>query len=76
MDNGIARGGVAVTKHDTNENKFDALYIGVTGDVAVVTKERSASVIFKAHPVGYMPVSVVKVLSTGTTATDIVGLLV
>lgn len=70
-----AQGAFAVTPHDTNSNAAQALYVGVTGDVAVVTKGRGTSVVFKAVPVGILPVQVTKVLSTGTTATDIVGLV-
>lgn len=57
-----------------------ALYIGVTGDVVVVTVGdqtnggQGTAVTFKVHPVGYMPVQVRRVLSTGTTATNIVAL--
>lgn len=70
-----ARGAVAVTPSDaTTLAGVRALYIGVTGDVAVVTPGRTTSVVFKAAPVGILPVQVTKVLATGTTATDIVGL--
>lgn len=57
-----------------------ALYIGVTGDVTVVTAGDNGNalagtaVLFKAHPVGYMPVQVRRVMATGTAATNIVGL--
>ena len=50
-----------------------ALYIGVTGDV-VVKNEAGTSVTFTAVPVGILPVSTDQVLSTGTTATNIVAL--
>jgi hypothetical protein len=69
-----AVGAYAITPHDTNTQNARALYIGVTGDVAVETRGRSTSVVFKAVPVGVLPVQVVKVLSTGTTATNILGL--
>lgn len=64
----------AVTPVDGSDNIASALYIGVTGDVAVIPQGQTGSVIFKAHPVGYMPVRVTRVLSTGTTATNILGL--
>lgn len=70
-----AFGAFAITPHDTNTQNARALYIGVSGDVAVVTRGRTTSVVFKAAPVGVLPVQVTKVLSTGTTATDIVGLV-
>jgi hypothetical protein len=69
-----AYGAFAITKSDATVIQARALYIGVTGDVAVVTEGRDASVVFKAVPVGILPVQVTKVLSTGTTATDILGL--
>ena len=69
-----AFGAFAVTPHDTNPNVARALYIGTTGDVAVVTRGRTTSVVFQNVPVGILPVQVTKVLSTGTTATDILGL--
>lgn len=69
-----AFGAYAVTPHDTNANAARALYIGVSGDVAVVTRGRTTSVVFKSVPVGILPVQVSKVLATGTTATDILGL--
>lgn len=75
MDQPIYRGAFAITAHDTNANVATALYIGVTGDVAVVTDDRDTSVVFKAVPVGILPVQVIKVLSTGTTATNILGLI-
>lgn len=64
---------VAVTPHDTNSNVFEALYVGVTGDVAV-TMRAGGDVTFKAVPVGILRVAVEVVKSTGTTATDILGL--
>lgn len=69
----LATDAEAVTPHDTNPNVFNALYVGTTGDVAVVTKE-GTTVTFQNVPVGILPVAVTKVLSTGTTASDIVGL--
>lgn len=75
MSGDVAGGAYAVTPSDSATLAgVKALYIGVTGDVAVVTRERSTAVTFKAHPVGYMPVEVLKVLATGTTATDILAL--
>lgn len=54
-----------------------ALYIGGAGDVVVVpinATDDSQVVTFKAHPIGYMPVQVRRVMATGTTATNIVSL--
>lgn len=69
-----ARGAFAITTSDSADNTADALYIGVTGDVAVVTRSRGTSVVFKAVPVGVLRINVLKVLATGTTATNILGL--
>jgi hypothetical protein len=57
-----------------------ALYIGATGDVAVVAAgDNSAAgagtpVTFKAVPVGWFPVQVRRVMATNTSASQIVGL--
>lgn len=66
----------AVTKHDTNDLTYAsrALYIGVTGDVVVNMAGTGSAITFKAVPVGVLPIRVTRVLSTGTTATDIVSL--
>ncbi len=74
-----ARGCVAVSPSDSADLAVPAkaLYIGVAGDVAVLplnATDTSQAVTFTAHPVGYMPVQVRRVLSTGTTATNIVAL--
>lgn len=67
--------GVAVTKSDaTLLPATRGLYIGVTGDVAVVFADGGSAVTLKAAPVGVLPVQVVQVMSTNTTATDIVAL--
>lgn len=50
-----------------------ALYIGVTGDVNIITPN-ATTVLFKAVPVGILPVRAATVMSTSTTATNIVAL--
>ncbi len=70
-----ALGAYAVTPNDSTVLAgCRALYVGVSGDVALVAKGSAAAVTFKSAPVGILPVQAVKVLSTGTTATDIVRL--
>jgi hypothetical protein len=50
------------------------IYVGTSGDVAVVPENDNTSVVFKNFPSGLvLPVKVKKVLSTGTTASDLVG---
>lgn len=51
-----------------------SIYVGVSGDVAVVMKGKAGAVTFKAVPVGVLPIRPVQVLSTGTTATDMLAL--
>ncbi len=51
------------------------LYIGVTGDVAVIAQGDSVAVTFKSVPAGWVrfPSRVGQVMATGTTATNIVA---
>lgn len=60
-----------VTPHDSNELIFNALYIGVTGNVEVQDEDGN-NTIFTNVPVGFFPVSGQKVRATGTTATGII----
>lgn len=64
----------AVTPNDSTVVNAIALYIGVTGDVAIKTDANATAVTFKAVPVGILPVKAYNVMSTGTTATNIVAL--
>ncbi len=66
----------AITPSDTTvyDPPLYALYIGGTGAVAVVAAETGATVTFTAVPTGtILPIQVSKVMSTNTTATNIVG---
>lgn len=49
-----------------------ALYVGVSGDVTLICG--GVAVLFKAAPVGILPVSCSRVNATATTATNIVAL--
>lgn len=72
-----AGGAVAVTPHDTNvltAGVSRALYIGVTGDVEVVMADGGTAVVFKAVPVGILPVRAQIVKAALTTATNILAL--
>ncbi len=64
----------AVTPSDVNDlpNSADALYVGGTGDLKA-TLIGGDVVTFAALPVGWHPIRVRKVWSTGTTATNIVA---
>ena len=59
---------------DHSGNPFRSLYVGTAGDVAVET-EGGTAITFHNVPGGaVLPVRVVKVMSTNTTASDIIGL--
>lgn len=65
----------AVTKSDVTALKLRGLYVGGAGDVAVILKGDTDAVTFKAVPVGtILPFSITKVMSTNTSATQLVGL--
>ena len=67
------RGVASITPSDSTEVAFSAIYVGGTGNVAVETVDGTAT--FTSVPVGsIIPVCAIKVLSTGTTATNLVGL--
>lgn len=56
------------------DNVTRALYVGVSGDVAVILEGDSASVVFVGLAAGvWHPMQVKRVLSTGTSAGNIVG---
>jgi len=67
----------AITKHDTDELAYvtRALYIGGDGDVALIAKGDTVAQTFTGLLAGtLLPVRAKQVLSTGTTATNILGL--
>lgn len=69
----VAANAVAVTPSNSTVLSFLALYIGTTGDVAIVSAN-GQTVTFSSVAVGFFPVAGTKVLSTGTTASNIVAL--
>lgn len=64
----------AVTPSDSTLVNCKGLYIGGTGNVAVVPIGGGSAVTFNAVPVGFFPVACQKVMSTNTTATNIIAL--
>lgn len=81
MIQGAFTNAVAVVKSDSTVLKAtQALYVGTTGDVAVVMASRAdvaalVAVTFVGVPAGtVLPISVQKVMSTNTTASNIVAL--
>jgi hypothetical protein len=55
-------------------NKACVLYVGVSGDLGVNMANDGNQVTFTAAPQGYQPIQVNRVLSSNTTATDIIAL--
>jgi hypothetical protein len=69
----------AIVPDDTHQqaNPFSAIYVGGAGDVKVVLRNDDGTnpITFKAVPVGtIIPVAGQGVFSTGTSATNLVGL--
>lgn len=73
----------AVTAHDTTDQSIDtkygtaidAIYVGVAGNINMQLSGDSSAVLFKNMIAGTMyPLSAKLILSTSTTATDIVKL--
>lgn len=64
----------AVTKSDSTPLTFKRLYVGGTGNVAIRhAGDDVAAVVYPAVPAGtFIEVSGTRVMSTGTTATNIV----
>lgn len=72
-NDGLASDAVAVVPSDSVQVGYSGLYIGVAGDVAVKGVSGTACT-FTAVPAGtILPIVVNRVMSTGTTATNIVG---
>lgn len=72
-----ARDAVAITPSDSTNltNMAKSLYIGGAGNVSLITA-KGTTVSFVGLPAGSLiPVQVSRVMATGTTATNIVGLL-
>lgn len=76
VETGPATNAVAITTSDSANFSFSqcrAIYVGVTGDITLDTPFQT-SVLFKAVPVGILPVAAVRVRTTGTTASQMVAL--
>jgi hypothetical protein len=70
----VLRHAAAVTPADATAVKFRALWVGGAGNVTVQCVGDTTTTTFTAVPAGtWLWVGVIKVMSTGTTATNIVG---
>lgn len=65
-------GAEAVTPSDSTTFAPSAIYVGVSGNVAVVTANGDAATFVGVVGGGLLPVQVIKVMSTGTTAVSII----
>lgn len=69
---------VAITKSDTVDISYGqtrGIYVGVGGDISVNMVGTGTAVVFKNAQAGsVLPIRATRVLSTGTTATDLVAL--
>lgn len=74
----VATGAYAVTPNDSTDlpQLARALYVGGTGNVALVPSRGGAAVTFLNVPSGtILPVQAFRVMATSTTATSILALL-
>lgn len=69
-----ARGAFNITKSDATVIYADALFVGGAGDVTILDRD-GTSALFTVAAGGYVLCQATKVMSTGTTATNIVGLI-
>jgi hypothetical protein len=69
-----ARNHNPVTPSDTAANAFDALHVGVAGNVTCLDVD-GTSATYTVPAGGYVLCRTTKVMATGTTASSIVGLL-
>lgn len=68
----VAVNAIALTPSDVAVQPFSALYIGTTGNVAILPNNSVVPITFNAVAVGFFPVSGQKVMATNTTASNIV----
>lgn len=76
IPSGPATSARSITISDTTvyDIPFRGIYVGGTGDLAVVMAQDNTAVTFKAVPAGsLLPICVKQVMSSNTTASLIVG---
>lgn len=67
-------GGKAITKSDTIDQFYTAIYVGGAGDVVVTMESGDTPITFTAPPVGtVLPIRVKRVLNA-TSATALIGM--
>lgn len=64
-----------ITPSDSAEVNCSAVYVGGTGNLTVIMRDDTATTLFSTIPAGtVLEIACAKIMSTGTTATTIVGL--
>lgn len=70
--------GFVITPHDVNELAVlpRAIYVGVSGDITCRSAMGTVDLVFKAVPAGStLPFAARYIRATGTTATNMIGLI-
>ena len=78
LEQGVSTQAITVTPSDTTNfaSPIRALYVGAGGDLAIVPSGDDSPVILRSAVTGsFLPISIKRVDSTNTTATDLVGFL-
>lgn len=70
---GIASDAFAITPSDATTQRAASLWVGAAGNVAVKTEDGTTLTFVGAQAGSIIPVKTLQVLSTGTTATSILG---
>lgn len=67
--------GVAIVKSDTVDLPFvtRSIWVGVTGDIAIIPLGTTVAVTYKAVPAGRWTIRAKRVMSANTSATDMVA---
>lgn len=65
---------IVVTPSDSNPNSFTAFMVGVTGAVAIQNQLGTTITLAAVPAYTIIPIATQRIMSTGTTATNIIGL--
>jgi hypothetical protein len=72
--NNVARDAASITPSDTVRIVAGAVYVGVAGNVRVLTSANTDITFIGVTAGSILPVKVVQVFSTSTTATNLIAL--
>ncbi len=71
---GLASDAFTITASDATTQRAAAVYVGVAGNVAVKTEDGTSVIFVGATAGSILPIKTLQILSTGTTATSLIGL--